>query len=96
MFLDSEDGVIISLYVQPNAPKSCIVGEYNGALKIKINAPPEDGKANEEIIRLFSKLLSVPKNKITLLKGHKSKQKKVLILEMRSEQIAERLGVTAK
>jgi len=64
MIVDSQDGTIVNLYVQPNAPKSCIVGEYNGALKIKINAPPEDGKANGEIIRFFSSLLSIPKNKI--------------------------------
>jgi uncharacterized protein (TIGR00251 family) len=91
MFQDSDDGVIISLHVQPNAPKSCIIGEYNGALKIKIKALPVDGKANTEIINFFSNLLAIPKSKIEILKGGKSKLKKVLILGLTAAQIKSKL-----
>lgn len=79
MFQQTEEGVIISLYILPNAPKSQIIGEHNGALKIKIKAPPVDGKANEEIVRFLSKKLELSKSKIEILKGDKSKLKKVLI-----------------
>ncbi len=72
-------GVQISLHVLPNAPKSQIIGEHNGALKIKIKAPPVDGKANEAIVDFFSRLLKVSKSSIEILKGDKSKAKKILI-----------------
>ncbi len=72
-------GVQISLHVLPNAPKSQIIGEHNGALKIKIKAPPVDGKANEAIVEFFSRLLKVSKSSIEILKGDKSKAKKILI-----------------
>ncbi|GIL16648.1 MAG: UPF0235 protein [Oligoflexia bacterium] len=79
MFQETSEGVIISLHVQPQAPKSQIIGEYNNCLKIKIKAPPVDGKANDEIIRFFSEILHCSKNKIEILKGDKSKQKKILV-----------------
>ncbi len=72
-------GVQISLHVLPNAPKSQIIGEHNGSLKIKIKAPPVDGKANEAIVEFFSRLLKVSKSSIEILKGDKSKAKKILI-----------------
>lgn len=79
MFQETTEGVIITLHVLPNAPKSEVVGEYNGALKVKIKAPPVDGKANKAIIEFFSELLNVAKNKIEILKGDKSKHKRVLV-----------------
>lgn len=79
MFKETAEGTILSLHVQPNAPQSKIIGEYNGSLKIKIHAPPVDGKANEEIIRFLAKILEIPKARIEILKGETFKLKKVLI-----------------
>ena len=87
MFLSTAEGVIISLYILPNAPKSEIVGPYNGALKIKIKAPPVDGKANDEIVRFLSKKLEISKSKLEILKGDKSRLKKVLIYGLTIEKI---------
>lgn len=81
MFSQTKEGVKISLFVQPNAPKSEIIGPYNNSLKVKIHAPPVDGKANEEIQKFLSKILEIPKNRIQILKGDKSKMKSVLILD---------------
>jgi uncharacterized protein (TIGR00251 family) len=92
MFQQTEKGVIISLYILPNAPKSQVIGEHNGALKIKIQAPPVDGKANEEIVRFLSKKLEISKSKIEILKGDKSKLKKVLIEGLSLEQIKSMLS----
>lgn len=79
MFQQTAEGVIILLYVQPQAPKSEVIGPYNGALKIKIKAPPTEGKANDEIIRFLSELTGLAKSKIEILKGDKSRNKKILI-----------------
>lgn len=84
------EGVVVSFYIQPNASKTELVGEHNGSLKLKTKAPPVDGKANEEVIHFLSKLLKVSKSQIEILKGDKSRDKKVLIhsLSMDSVQAA--------
>lgn len=79
--------MIISLHVLPNAPKSQIVGEHNGSLKIKIKAPPVDGKANDAIVAFFSDFLDLAKSKIEILKGDKSKEKALIIYGVPLEQI---------
>jgi uncharacterized protein len=49
--------------------------EENKSFRIKVNAPPEDGKANKKVIELLSDFLKVPKSKIELVSGFKSKKK---------------------
>ncbi|WP_238984985.1 DUF167 domain-containing protein [Candidatus Glomeribacter gigasporarum] len=46
------DGVQLRVYMQPNAKTTEAAGEFNGALKIRLNAPPVDGKANKSAMRL--------------------------------------------
>lgn len=89
MFSENKEGVVISLFVQPNAPRSEIIGEYNQLLKIKIKSPPVEGKANDEIIRFFSDIFHLAKNKIEILSGDKSKQKRVLMKGLTVSQIQE-------
>ncbi len=94
MFTQTEEGVKISLFVQPNAPKSMIIGEYNGHLKIKIKAPPVEGKANDTIMEFFSEVLDIPQRRIELLKGDKSKNKTLMIRNMKIEELKSKLGLT--
>ena len=63
----------------PRASKSEIVGELGGALKIKLSAPPVDGAANKELIKLLSKQFGVSKSKIEIVSGETSKKKRVRI-----------------
>lgn len=74
-------GCQIFLHIQPAAKKSEVVGLHGeDRLKIKIKAPPEDGRANEELIRFLAEILELPKNEIEILRGHKSRKKDVLLL----------------
>ena len=72
-------GTVISVTARPGAPKSEIIGEFNGKLKIKLGAVPQDGKANAEIIEFLSKKLGIPKRKISLLQGDSSTEKLILV-----------------
>lgn len=76
---DTPAGCQLNLYVQPGAKKSEVVGLHDDRLKIKIKAPPEDGKANDELIRFLADILNVQKNEVEILRGHKSRQKDVLV-----------------
>jgi len=92
LFKASAEGFIIVLHVIPNAPKSEIVGEYGGALKIKIKAPPVDGKANAEILALFGRILKISKSKIEILRGDKSKIKSLLVRGVSAEELVQVLA----
>lgn len=70
----------IKIRVTPRAKKTEITETLaDGTLKIKLKSPPVDGKANEELIKFLSEYFSVPKNKITILKGEKGRNKKIEI-----------------
>ncbi len=71
----------IKLRVVPNAPESKIVGEYGDALKVKIKAPPLDGKANEEVVRFFARHYGVNKAAVKIIFGETSKDKMIEIIE---------------
>lgn len=76
---EKEDGVSFAVRVQPRASPSGVAGEIDGALKLRLAAPPVDGEANEELIRLLAKLLDVSRSNISLLSGTTSKRKIVFV-----------------
>lgn len=78
-FTEKDGNLIFDVRVAPRASKSEIVGEHDGALKIRIAAPPVDGAANAELIKILSKKLNVPKSEVEIIGGQTSKQKQVRI-----------------
>jgi len=65
----------ISIRVIPNAKQSEIVGFENGAWKIRLNAPPIEGKANEALIEFLADALDCSKSEIQLIRGLGSREK---------------------
>ena len=78
------EDLILHCQIQPKASSDEIVGIHGDRLKIRITAPPVDGKANEHIIKMFSKLCKVPKGDIEILQGELGRQK---TLRIRSPKI---------
>ena len=70
-------GLIFAVRVVPRASRSEIVGEYDGALRIRIAAPPVDGAANRELVRVLAKTFKLPQNAVEILSGTNSKSKTV-------------------
>ncbi|NOT61945.1 MAG: YggU family protein [Acidobacteria bacterium] len=75
----ADSSLTFAVRVQPRASQSAIAGLHDGALKIRLAAPPVDGAANEEFIKLFAKLLDVARVDIEILSGATSKQKIIRI-----------------
>lgn len=73
------DDLILGLYIQTKACKDEVVGLYDGRLKVRITAPPIDGKANQHLIRYLSRCFEVPPSSIKLLQGNSNKRKKILV-----------------
>jgi uncharacterized protein (TIGR00251 family) len=63
--------------VTPNAKKTEVVGILEDALKIKLQAQPIEGRANEALVKYFSKVLSVPRSAVVITHGQASKRKLV-------------------
>ncbi len=74
--------MIVKVIVTPNARKDEIIGFQEDALKVKLHATPEKGKANDKLIEFLSKELGIPKSKIKILAGHTSRRKKLEIQGM--------------
>lgn len=77
--LQGEEGVYLKLRVQPRASRNGLDGVLEGALKIRLTAPPVEGEANRAVAAFLSKLLGISKNSITIAAGLRSKNKKVCI-----------------
>ena len=74
------EGVVIAIYVQPGAKHSQWVGATSdGYLKLKINAPAQEGKANQELIKFLSGFFQIAKQDLEIISGEKSRRKRILI-----------------
>lgn len=85
-FTADEGAITFTLRVQPRATKSAVVGMVEGALKLKLAAPPVDGAANEELIRFLAKLFAVPRRSVLILSGTTAKTKIIRITGLTSAQ----------
>lgn len=73
------DGVEFSVRVVPRASKSEIIGVIDGAVKVRLKAPPVDGAANGELIKLFAGKLGVARSDVEIVSGLTSKTKRLRV-----------------
>ena len=71
--------VVLALHIQPGARKTEIVGIYGNALKIRLAAPPVDGKANLALIDFLAGQLGIKKGAITLISGESCRAKRLRV-----------------
>ena len=76
---DTDAGIIFKIFVQPRSSKNTVVGLHDGALKLKLTAPPVDNAANKMVIAFLSKQLGVSKSRIEIISGHTGRNKQVLL-----------------
>jgi len=65
----------LKLRVSPGARRPGIAGRYGDAWKVRVAEPPEDGRANEAVLRLLAETLDVPRASVALVSGHASRDK---------------------
>jgi hypothetical protein len=69
--------MMLTLHIQPGAKKSEVVGVHGDALKIRLAAPPVDGRANEALIAFLAQRLGLPRSALTLKSGQSGRRKRV-------------------
>ncbi|HZJ14290.1 MAG TPA: DUF167 domain-containing protein [Chthoniobacteraceae bacterium] len=82
---------VLRLRVVPNAKRSEVVGLHGEAIKIKIQAPAQEGKANAALLEFLAKKLDVPTRQVTLVAGEKSRDKIVAIEGIEETDARQRL-----
>jgi uncharacterized protein (TIGR00251 family) len=84
-----KDGVELDISVVPNAKRTEVVGLHDGALRLRLHAPPVDGKANDALLRWLSDRLALGRSNVELLRGHAARRKTVMLrVEASPELIA--------
>jgi uncharacterized protein (TIGR00251 family) len=73
------DDWLLSVRVQPGAKRTEVAGEYGDQLRIRLAAPPVDGKANSALLTFLAQELGVPKSMVSLIRGDSSRSKLVRI-----------------
>ena len=90
---ETKDGIVLAVKVIPKARKSEVVGWENGVLKVRLKAVPEKGQANDELVAFLADLLNIAKGRITLIRGHTSRQKQLLIAGITLDTLNKALSV---
>lgn len=89
---DHADGVVLPVRAQPNAKRAGVVGEQNGALKVAVTAPPEDGRANAALVEVLREALGLKRSQVELIAGQTSRDKRFLIRGVGREALAARVA----
>ncbi len=88
-----EGGLRLPVRVIPRSSRNQLAGEQDGALKVKITAPPVDGEANQALVNFLAEYLKVAKKNIKIIKGETSKTKIIEISGINKEELIIRTGL---
>ncbi|NTW05396.1 MAG: YggU family protein [Peptococcaceae bacterium] len=90
---DDQDGVTIRVRIQPRASKNQFAGILDGAVKVRLSAPPVDGEANDACIKFFSSFFKVSAGSVKILSGFTGKNKIIKISGLSTEDVLSRISL---
>ena len=86
-FSEQNGAIVFTVRVVPRASRSEIIGMHDGALKIRLAAPPVEGAANEELIKILAKYFDVNKNAVEIVSGATAKTKQIRVTGSNAEKL---------
>lgn len=86
-YIERDGEIVFTVRVVPRASRSSVAGEHDGALKVRVAAPPVDGAANEELIRCLARLFGVPARNVEITGGQTAKLKQIRVKGASREQL---------
>jgi uncharacterized protein len=84
---EREGGVVFLVRVQPRASRDAVAGEVEGALKIRLTAPPVDDRANDALRRFLADRLKIPLSAVRIAAGEKSRIKRIEIQGIERDRV---------
>jgi len=85
-------GVELDVRVIPRSKKTTIDGERDGALLVRLAAPPVDGAANDALIRYFSDAFRIPRHAVRIVSGERGRRKRVALEGVAAHSVRELIG----
>jgi hypothetical protein len=89
---DGPGGAVLEVLVQPRAPRTRVVGEHDGRLKIQLAAPPVDGEANAALVEFLAEALSVRRQDVSLVRGETGRRKVLRVAGVTAARAASALA----
>jgi uncharacterized protein (TIGR00251 family) len=86
-YKESEGRITFEVRVVARASRTAAAGEHDGALKVRVAAPPVGGAANEELVRFLARELGIPRRSVEIVSGHASKSKRVRVAGASVERV---------
>ena len=93
LYDDSPEGIVLRIHVQPGAGRSSVVGRHGDALKVRVAAPPVEGRANDAARALLAEALGVSESDVELTSGQSSRTKRFRLNGLDAEEAEKRLRV---
>jgi hypothetical protein len=87
-------GVEFAVVVSPGSSQSKVRGVHGAALKVAVRAPPEKGRANEEVVAVLAEFFELPPRNIAVVSGETSRQKRVRVLGLDAQAVAAKLDLS--
>lgn len=78
---------VLNISVTPKSSRSLVVADDEGNIKVYLNSPPVEGKANKECIALISKKLKIPKSRVSIVKGEKGRSKSIEVKGLDADDV---------
>ena len=82
----------VRLRVSPGSRKTELAGRHGDGWKIRVSAPPQDGRANDAVLELLAKRLGLPRRALTIVSGHKTRDKVVEMSGIDAQEAERRLS----
>jgi hypothetical protein len=89
---DHAEGLVLPVRAQPGARRSGVQGEQAGALKVAVNAPPQDGRANYALLEVLREALGIRRSQLELISGVTGRDKRFLIRGLTRAELERRVA----
>jgi hypothetical protein len=80
-------GWLLSIHAQPGAKRSAVAGIHGEALKLRLAAPPVEGRANEALVDFLADALGVPRKSVSVVRGASARRKTVLVASAQADPL---------
>jgi hypothetical protein len=85
--IEHANTAVFAVRVQPRASRNAVEGEWQGALKVRLTAPPVDDKANSALCTFLAEQLNIPRSAVRILAGERSRNKRVEVRGVTAAQV---------
>lgn len=96
IFRERDGAVLLDVHAVPGSKREGIAGVHGGALKVRVRAAPEKGKANAALVKVIAKAAGVKHSAVEVVSGHASRRKRVRIAGLTAKDLRARLEAMLK